>query len=114
MASIAIILQLVLVLLTLIRNNPGLPAAQQQQVVQVTNQAVQFVMQATQPQVVNNAGTSTDTGTIAGPGDSCGGNTSNPKTCSPGYHCAPAPGPNPNIPFGDVGGICIADSATNY
>ncbi len=41
------------------------------------------------------------------PGGPCGGNIRNPLTCTPGYHCAPAPGSH--LPFGDVGGICVAD-----
>ncbi len=40
-------------------------------------------------------------------GGRCGGNTLHPPTCSAGYHCAPAPGSN--LPFGDVGGICVAN-----
>lgn len=45
--------------------------------------------------------------TSSGPGEHCGGNMANPPVCGTGYHCAPSPGSN--LPFGDVGGICVAD-----
>jgi hypothetical protein len=35
----------------------------------------------------------------------CGGNTTNPPQCSTGYKCVPDP--KSNLPFGDVGGICV-------
>ena len=43
----------------------------------------------------------------AGPGERCGGNMTTAPVCVPGYHCAPAPGSH--LPFGDVGGTCVAD-----
>lgn len=43
-----------------------------------------------------------------GPGEHCGGNIQNAPSCGSGYHCAPSPGSH--LPFGDVGGICVADS----
>jgi hypothetical protein len=44
---------------------------------------------------------------ISGAGDRCGGNMTTAPTCITGYHCAPEPGVH--LPFGDVGGICVAD-----
>jgi len=44
---------------------------------------------------------------VAAPGEHCGGNKANAPTCQSGYHCAPAPGSN--LPFGDVGGVCVQD-----
>lgn len=44
-----------------------------------------------------------------GAGDHCGGNIMNPPTCRTGFHCAP--NPDSHLPFGDVGGICVADSS---
>lgn len=38
-------------------------------------------------------------------GQHCGGNMANAPTCGVGYHCAPVPGSN--LPFGDVGGVCV-------
>jgi hypothetical protein len=35
----------------------------------------------------------------------CGGNIANPPKCPSGYACVPDPA-HPNLPFGDVGGIC--------
>jgi hypothetical protein len=37
----------------------------------------------------------------------CGGNITTAAICSAGYHCAPVPGSH--LPFGDVGGICVAN-----
>jgi hypothetical protein len=45
--------------------------------------------------------------TTAGPGEHCGGNMTTAKQCSAGYHCAPTPGSH--LPFGDVGGTCVAN-----
>lgn len=42
-----------------------------------------------------------------GAGAHCGGNILNPPTCATGYHCAPTPGSH--LPFGDVGGTCVAN-----
>jgi hypothetical protein len=44
---------------------------------------------------------------VAGAGERCGGNMTSAPVCAAGYHCAPAPGSH--LPFGDVGGICVAD-----
>jgi len=44
---------------------------------------------------------------VVGAGEHCGGNIMNAPTCASGYHCASAPGSH--LPFGDVGGICIAN-----
>ena len=44
---------------------------------------------------------------IAQPGEHCGGNMTTAATCGTGYHCAPAPGSH--LPFGDVGGTCVAN-----
>lgn len=44
---------------------------------------------------------------VALPGGHCGGNMMNPYVCSAGYHCAPSAGSH--LPFGDVGGTCVAD-----
>ncbi len=45
--------------------------------------------------------------TVLTGGKRCGGNIQNAPTCDAGYHCAPEPGSN--LPFGDVGGICVPD-----
>lgn len=45
--------------------------------------------------------------TEAGPGEHCGGNMTTALSCTTGYHCAPTPGST--LPFGDVGGTCVAD-----
>ncbi len=45
--------------------------------------------------------------TASAAGRHCGGNIANPPTCPSGYHCAPDP--NSHLPFGDVGGICVAN-----
>lgn len=37
----------------------------------------------------------------------CGGNIKNPPMCGVGYHCAPVLGSH--LPFGDVGGTCVAN-----
>lgn len=50
--------------------------------------------------------TPTPTTTTTAP-ERCGGNMMNAHQCSTGYHCAPEPGSH--LPFGDVGGICVAD-----
>ena len=42
-----------------------------------------------------------------GAGAHCGGNMTTAATCSAGYHCAPTPGSH--LPFGDVGGTCVAN-----
>ena len=49
-------------------------------------------------------------GNVSGSGEPCGGNTNNPKTCISGYTCLPVP--SSNLPFGDVGGICVANSSS--
>ena len=43
----------------------------------------------------------------AGAGQRCGGNMTTALSCAPGYHCAPVPGVH--LPFGDVGGVCVAN-----
>ena len=43
----------------------------------------------------------------AGLSQRCGGNTTTAPVCSSGLHCAPVPGTN--LPFGDVGGICVSN-----
>ena len=40
-------------------------------------------------------------------GEHCGGNMRTASVCTAGYHCAPTPGSH--LPFGDVGGTCVAD-----
>jgi hypothetical protein len=40
-------------------------------------------------------------------GEHCGGNITNAPVCSIGYHCTPVVGSN--LPFGDIGGICVAN-----
>src|SRR5512135_1880815 len=47
---------------------------------------------------------------VAGPGEHCGGNIATARECGPGYHCAPTPGSN--LPFGDIGGVCVADETS--
>jgi len=42
----------------------------------------------------------------AGEGERCGGNMTTAPVCMPGLQCAPAPGSH--LPFGDVGGTCVA------
>ena len=44
---------------------------------------------------------------VAGAGEHCGGNMTTAATCATGYHCAPTPGSH--LPFGDVGGTCVAN-----
>jgi len=44
---------------------------------------------------------------VVGAGERCGGNMLNAPLCAYGYHCAPEPGSR--LPFGDVGGICVAN-----
>ena len=44
---------------------------------------------------------------LAGPDEHCGGNMATALSCIAGYHCAPNPASH--LPFGDVGGTCIAD-----
>ena len=51
--------------------------------------------------------TVTTTRPVADPGKRCGGNMQNSPICSAGYHCAPEPGSH--LPFGDVGGTCVAN-----
>jgi hypothetical protein len=43
---------------------------------------------------------------IVGPGAHCGGKMLNAPTCESGYQCVPSPGSN--LPFGDVGGVCVS------
>jgi hypothetical protein len=52
-------------------------------------------------------GTMLEANAIAGPGERCGGNTTTAPTCIFSYHCAPEP--DSHLPFGDVGGTCVAD-----
>ena len=42
-----------------------------------------------------------------GLGAHCGGNMTTAASCATGLHCAPAPGSH--LPFGDVGGVCVAN-----
>ncbi|OGZ52841.1 MAG: hypothetical protein A3B25_01165 [Candidatus Ryanbacteria bacterium RIFCSPLOWO2_01_FULL_48_26] len=42
---------------------------------------------------------------LSGAGEHCGGNLATAPVCITGYHCAPDP--TSNLPFGDVGGICV-------
>jgi len=49
---------------------------------------------------------STNASKLAQLGEPCGGNTLSPSQCAPGLVCQPRPGNN--LPFGDVGGICVA------
>ncbi len=44
---------------------------------------------------------------MAGAGERCGGNMTTAPVCVSGYHCAPEAGSH--LPFGDVGGTCVAD-----
>ncbi len=44
---------------------------------------------------------------VAGAGERCGGNMTTAPVCTTGYHCAPALGSH--LPFGDVGGTCVAN-----
>jgi hypothetical protein len=44
---------------------------------------------------------------LASAGDHCGGNMTTAASCAPGLHCAPTPGSH--LPFGDVGGTCVAN-----
>ncbi len=44
---------------------------------------------------------------ISGAGERCGGNMTTAPVCIAGYHCAPVPGSH--LPFGDVGGTCVAN-----
>ncbi len=44
---------------------------------------------------------------IVGVGERCGGNMTTAPVCKTGYHCAPVPGSH--LPFGDVGGTCVAN-----
>jgi hypothetical protein len=54
--------------------------------------------------------TSTADTTGVGAGQHCGGNMMNAPVCATGYRCAPEPGSH--LPFGDVGGICVAVSGS--
>jgi hypothetical protein len=49
-----------------------------------------------------------NTSTVVGAGQPCGGNIVNPPRCIDGYHCGPVAGQT--LPVGDVGGICVIDS----
>jgi hypothetical protein len=52
-------------------------------------------------------GTTLSTSTpMAGVGEHCGGNMMNAPICAAGYQCAPTAGSH--LPFGDVGGTCMA------
>ncbi len=42
---------------------------------------------------------------VVGEGERCGGNMAIAPVCKDGYHCAPVPGSQ--LPFGDVGGVCV-------
>jgi len=44
---------------------------------------------------------------VVGLGEHCGGNMTTAPVCAAGFHCAPTPGSH--LPFGDVGGTCVAD-----
>jgi hypothetical protein len=44
---------------------------------------------------------------IAKLGERCGGNMTNSPICGDGLHCAPTKGSH--LPFGDVGGVCVAN-----
>ena len=44
---------------------------------------------------------------VAGAGEHCGGNMATARVCAAGLHCAPTPGST--LPFGDVGGTCVAN-----
>ncbi len=44
---------------------------------------------------------------VVGVGEHCGGNMTTAPVCAEGYHCAPTPGSH--LPFGDVGGTCVAN-----
>jgi hypothetical protein len=44
---------------------------------------------------------------VANQGQACGGNMTIAPVCITGYHCAPRPGSH--LPFGDVGGVCVAN-----
>ena len=50
--------------------------------------------------------TATSTRKVVGAGEHCGGNMMNPPVCGTGYQCTPTPGSH--LPFGDVGGTCVA------
>ncbi len=43
---------------------------------------------------------------VVGAGEHCGGNMLNAPVCAPGYECMPSP--DSHLPFGDVGGLCVA------
>ncbi len=44
---------------------------------------------------------------VVNAGEHCGGNMRTAAVCAAGSHCAPTPGSH--LPFGDVGGTCVAD-----
>jgi hypothetical protein len=44
---------------------------------------------------------------VAKLGEHCGGNIQNAPVCGANLHCAPTPGSH--LPFGDVGGTCVAN-----
>ena len=44
---------------------------------------------------------------VVGVGEQCGGNMTTAPQCAAGLHCAPVAGSH--LPFGDVGGACVAD-----
>jgi hypothetical protein len=49
--------------------------------------------------------TLSETNAVVGAGQHCGGNMTTAPKCADGYICMPNPGSN--LPFGDVGGICV-------
>lgn len=51
--------------------------------------------------------TTTAVPTVAQVGEHCGGNKADALQCVSGAHCAPTPGSH--LPFGDVGGVCVAN-----
>ena len=57
--------------------------------------------------VTSTAPASSSSAPTVGAGAHCGGNIRNAPVCAPGYHCAGAP--DSHIPFGDIGGTCVAN-----
>lgn len=76
----------------------------------VPEQAKEAIQNAIDRSQTNHPSSSTPSGTQLPPpaaeGQRCGGNTIHPPQCSVGYKCVPDP-KNGNLPFGDVGGICV-------
>ena len=56
---------------------------------------------------IYNGTTLTESRVSVGAGGHCGGNMLDAARCVAGYHCAPDP--KSHLPFGDVGGICVAN-----